>query len=250
MKTLILDIETSPNVSMTWGMFNQNIALNQLIKPGETLCFAGKWHGEEKVTYRSVFHHGKGKMLDKAHKMLSDADAVVTYNGIRFDIPTLNREFLLANMGPPPPPYNIDLFRTVKRNFRFTSMKLDFVANQLGIEGKLAHKGMPLWEGCMNGNPADWKTMKAYNIQDIKRLGEVYDRLLPWIKDHPNMAHFGDGTKPVCTKCGGDKLEKRGFYRTLTMTYQRSLCKECLSWNKHRTNNLTKQQRMNVLVSI
>lgn len=250
MKTLLIDIETAPNISMTWGMFNQNIALNQLVEPGYTLCFAANWKGKKKPIFRSVYHHGVEEMLDKAHELLSEADAVVHYNGVKFDIPTLNGEFLKHGYMPPPPPYNIDLFKTVKRNFRLTSMKMDFVANYLGIPGKLHHKGMPLWWGCMNGVPADWKIMKEYNLQDIHMLEPIYERLLPWIKDHPNMAHFGDGKVPVCPSCGGDKLEKRGFYRTQTMTYQKYACQNCGSWSKARTNDLTKEKRERVLVKI
>ena len=189
-------------------------------------------------------------MLTKAHDLLTEADAVVTYNGIRFDIPTLNKEFLKDGYKPPPPPYNIDLFKTVKKNFRFTSMKLDHVANELGIKGKLEHKGMDLWRGCMDLNLADWKVMKAYNIQDIDMLAEVYIRLLPWIKDHPNMAHFSDGNDPVCPSCKGSQFQKRGFYLTQTMRYQKYQCKDCGSWCKARTNNLSKEKRKGILVKI
>jgi DNA polymerase elongation subunit (family B) len=247
MKTLLIDIETAPNISMTWGMFNQNIALNQLVEPGYTLCFAAKWKGKKKPVFRSVWHHSREEMLTKAHELLSEADAVVHYNGVKFDIPVLNGEFLADGYMPPPPPYNIDLFKTVKRNFRLTSMKMDFVANHLGIEGKLPHKGMSLWWGCMRES---WREMKAYNLQDIHMLEPIYDRLLPWIKDHPNMAHYSKSGRVVCPSCASERVTKRGTYRTQTMVYQRFQCQACGSWSKERTSNLTKTQREKILAKV
>lgn len=250
MKTLLLDIETAPNLVYTWQLFNQNIAINQIEEPGYTLCFAAKWKGKKKITFKSLFHNGRKDMLDTAHRLFNEADAVVHYNGIKFDIPTLNSEFLQDGYTPPPPQYQVDLYRTVKQNFRLTSNKLDFVANHLGIDGKLHHKGMPLWTGCMRGNRDDWRVMKEYNIQDILMLEEVYDRLLPWIKGHPNMAHFKDDDVAVCPSCGHDHITKRGVYRTQTMTYQRWQCQGCGGWAKSRTTNMAKSKRDAVLVKI
>jgi len=36
-KLLFLDIETSPNIGYFLGLFDQNISIEQVAKPGETL---------------------------------------------------------------------------------------------------------------------------------------------------------------------------------------------------------------------
>ena len=182
--------------------------------------------------------------------MLSEADAVVHYNGKKFDIPKLNGEFLKHDMPPPPPPYQIDLYHTVKQNFKLTSHKLDFVARHLGVEGKVQHKGMDLWSGCMKGNKADWKVMKEYNIGDVILLERVYPRLLPWIKNGPNLALYSDSTEVMCPSCGSNNVQKRGFYKTPTQTYQRHRCGDCFSWSKARVTMLSPIKRKSVLVKI
>ena len=250
MRTLLFDVETAPNISMTWGLFNQNISLNQLLEPGYTLCFAAKWLDKKQITFKSIHHDGVDKMLTTAHDLMSEADAIIHYNGIKFDIPVLNSEFLKHDFAPPAPSTQVDLYRTIKRNFRLTSNKLDFVARHLGIEGKVQHKGMDLWRGCMAGDKADWKKMKEYNIQDVLLLEKVYDRVLPWIQDHPNMAHYSSEGVPVCPSCGSTELQRRGEQKSRTMTYQRFQCQACGSWSRARTNNLSKEKKQRVLVKI
>ena len=96
-------------------------------------------------------------MLREIHKMLDKADAVCHYNGTRFDIPTLNKEFLLHNMLRPAPYKEIDLLKVARNQFKFTSNKLDYVVNALGLGGKVKHRGHDLWLGCMNNDLECWK---------------------------------------------------------------------------------------------
>ena len=46
MRILLVDIETSPTSAAVWGLYGVNISINQIIKPGRTLCAAMKWLGE------------------------------------------------------------------------------------------------------------------------------------------------------------------------------------------------------------
>ena len=103
MKILLIDIEVAPNTAHVWGIFDQNISINQLLESSYTLCYAAKWYGESKIMFDSIQKSGKQKMLDSVHKLLDEADAIVHYNGSRFDIPILHKEFLLAGMPPPAP---------------------------------------------------------------------------------------------------------------------------------------------------
>jgi DNA polymerase III epsilon subunit-like protein len=89
--------------------------------------------------------NGKKTMLKKIHSLLDECDAVIHYNGTRFDIPTLNKEFLEAGMPPPSPYHQIDLLKTSRKEFRFPSNKLDYVARALGLGQKTKHEGFELW---------------------------------------------------------------------------------------------------------
>ena len=174
MRILLLDIETAPNKGYMWGLWDQNIGLNQIISAGYTLCWSAKWYQEPEVFFDSLHRNDKKAMLQNIWNLLDEADAVIHYNGIRFDIPTLNAEFLQANMPPPSPYKQIDLLRTVKSQLRLPSNKLDYVAKILGV-GQKIRTDFDLWVDVMNDVPSAWKDMEEYNIQDTNLLELVYD---------------------------------------------------------------------------
>jgi DNA polymerase elongation subunit (family B) len=228
-KRLLLDIETSPNLAHIWGLRDQYINPQNLLESSYVLCWAAKWHGEDEVQFDSVNKSSHKTMLRRIHRLISAADAVIHYNGTRFDMPTLNKEFLLHGFPPPAPYKQIDLLKTVRQQFRFPSNKLDYVAQRLGLGKKTDHEGYTLWVKCMNKDKEAWKRMEEYNIQDVVLLEKVYAKVLPWIKNHPNRGLF-DGSG--CPTCGSGRLQKRGFSHSSTGTYQRFQCTECGSWSR------------------
>lgn len=181
MKILMLDIETTPLQVYTWGLWDQNIGINQIIKHTEIMCFGAKWLGQKKVTFKSVHHHGKQAMLEELHAMMDKADILVGWNSAAFDHKHIKREFLEAGMEPPSATKDLDLMSVVKSNFLFPSNKLDYVAQKLGVGAKVKHSGFELWIDCMDGKDKAWKEMKSYQIQDVELLDKLYEVLLPWL---------------------------------------------------------------------
>jgi DNA polymerase elongation subunit (family B)/predicted RNA-binding Zn-ribbon protein involved in translation (DUF1610 family) len=232
MKILLLDIETAPNTAYVWGLFKQNISISQLVDSSAMLCWAAKWLDEDEVMFRSIMTGKKG-MLKTIHKLLDEADAVVHYNGSRFDIPTLNKEFLEAGMPPPSPYAQIDLLKTARQQFRFPSNKLDYVGRALKLGRKTSHEGFELWIKCMNKDPNAWERMEEYNIQDVWLLEQVYYKFLPWIKKHPNIGVHKD-TEHTCPNCGSPEVQRRGYNVTGSGKYQRYQCKDCGTWSSDR----------------
>jgi len=232
MKILLLDIETSPNTAHVWGLWQQNIGLSALLESSYVLCWAAKWLGGKELFFDSVYQSEPTAMLKSIHKLLEEADAVIHYNGTKFDIPTLNKEFLLYGFNPPAPYNNIDLLRTVRNRFRFPSNKLDYVAQRLGLGAK-KETNFKLWIDCMNKDPRAWKKMELYNKQDVILLEKVYDKVLPWIKNHPNRNLYNEQSKTIsCPSCGSTKLHKRGTARSIGTVYQRYQCQTCGSWSR------------------
>lgn len=206
-RILILDIETSPNLAHVWGLFKQTVSLSQLRESTRMIAFAAKWLGEPESEFWSVHHDGHRAMVERAHALLDEADVLVTYNGVGFDLKHLRREFLLEGMAPPAPWKDVDLLNVVKGQFRFVSNKLDHVATELGLGSKVSHSGHDLWVRCMAGDPEAWETMKVYNLQDVALTEAVYVRLLPWVKGHPHFALYTDEEGDVCGRCGSRDLE-------------------------------------------
>lgn len=180
MKILLLDIETTPIKAYVWGLWDQNVSIDQIIEPTEMLCFGAKWLGQKKVTFRSVQHHGKKQMLEDLHKLMEEADLLVGWNSAAFDHKHINREFLENGLVPPSPVKDLDLMSITKANFQFPSNKLDYVAQRLGVGAKVKHSGFTLWIKCMEGDEKAWREMKKYQIQDVQLLDDLYYVLQPW----------------------------------------------------------------------
>jgi DNA polymerase elongation subunit (family B) len=228
MKILLLDIETAPNTVYTWGFYDQNIATNQIVVSSYILCWAAKWYGEKDMMFASVQRTSPKVMLGRMHKLLDEADVVVSYNGKKFDIPTLNKEFIKQGFKPPSPYKHVDLLQVCRSSFRFGSNKLDFVARTLELGGKVKHEGFELWIKCMSNDPLAWKKMERYNRGDVRLLERVYIELRPWIRTHPNHAAHEDVR--CCPKCGSESFERRGYAITNVMKYIRYKCKNCGGW--------------------
>lgn len=237
MKTLILDIETSPSLAYIWSLWDQNISLGALVEVGEVICFAAKWLGEDEVLFYSDFHDGHNVMVQRAWELMDEADAIIHFNGRAFDIKHLNREFFLAELGPPSPHKDIDLLTVCRGRFKFLSNKLQHVAEQIGIGGKEETGGFQTWVRCLQNDPEAWDNMRTYNIGDVVLTEKLYGRLQGWVKGHPSHANFdnnGSGV-PVCPNCGSNHLQKRGFYRTQVSEFQQLHCQNCGAWSREAT---------------
>jgi DNA polymerase elongation subunit (family B) len=235
-KILHIDIETAPNVAHVWGMWKQNVGINQLMDSSYTMCWAAKWHGKEEILFSSLYRQRPLTMIKKIWVLLDKADAVVHYNGEKFDIPTLNKEFLHHGLAPPSTYKQIDLLKVAKRQFRFPSNKLDYVAKALGLGQKVKHIGHELWVKCMNKDAEAWSMMEEYNRQDVALLELVFNKLLPWIKPFPNINLYNENGNMRCPRCGSDKLSRNGHDYTQASKYQRFKCKICGSNMRGRKN--------------
>lgn len=227
LKILLLDIETAPHQVYVWGMWDQNVQIDRLIEHGRTLCWAAKWY-EDDTVYFDTEVRGRRRMIRRIHKLMNEADIVVTYNGLKFDIPTLNNEFIKYGLDPIRPNKHIDLLRTAKSQFRLASNKLSFIAEYLNLGSKVQHKGFKLWTGCLAGNRDDWEMMVDYNIGDVELLEKVYTRLRPWVKNHPDVAV--ENQEEHCAACGSFNIQRRGVRRTKAFSIVRVHCQDCGSW--------------------
>lgn len=240
MKILTVDLESAPNLAHTWGIWQQNVGLPQLIQPGYVMCFAAKWYHEPDV----MFHRGKG-MTKAIHKLLGQADVVVTWNGDRFDLPYFHTEFVKAGMPPPAPYRSLDLLPVVRRAFKFQSNKLDFIASELLGERKIATGGHETWIGCMANNADAWAKMESYNRHDVVLTERLYDVLKPWVKAPPNPALYGDAdvAPTTCPQCGSAKIKKSGIAYTQLSAYQRYQCTVCQRWMRGQRRHLSVDAR-------
>lgn len=224
-KRLLCDIETFPYAIYTWGVWEQSaIEIKELPK---ICCFSAKWIGSDNYITYALDKYSEADILTELHKLLDEAEIVITHNGDKFDLRRINAQFAKFSMLPPSPYKSVDTKRIAKSTFAFPYNSLAFLGQHFGIGDKLPHNGFEMWKGCMAGDPAAWKLMKEYNQHDIYLLEGLYNHLLPWIK-HPNISLDGKG----CPKCGSDRLQSRGVATTTTRIYQRYQCQKCGGWSR------------------
>jgi DNA polymerase elongation subunit (family B) len=229
-KMLLLDIETSPSTAYTFDMWQTNISAEKLIEPSYILCWAAKWYGKKKMYFRSLHHDGHKKMLVDIHKLVDEADILIHYNGKRFDVPHLKREWLIDGLTPPSPYKQIDLYHTIRSQFKFTHNSLGNVCRQLGLETKITHEGFDLWPKCMRGDKDAWAAMKEYNINDVAIMEPLYEKLRPWVPSHPSVAALAG--ENVCPACGSHNLIRKGTTVTTVGRFATMQCADCGKWSR------------------
>lgn len=255
-KVLLFDIETAPMLAHVWGIWDQNVALNQIHTDWHLLSWSAKWLGDHpsKIMYmdqRSAKNiEDDSKILKGIWDLLDEADVVITQNGKKFDQKKLYARFILSGMKPPSPFKHIDTFQIAKKHFAFTSNKLEYLSEKLCDKyKKLTHQrkfgGFQLWKECIAGNIEAWKEMERYNKYDVLSLEELYTKLQPW-DNSVNLDVYRESEIPTCN-CGSRKLQRRGFNFSTRGKYQRWQCRDCGKWLSSGRNLLSKERKESLL---
>jgi len=225
-KVLALDIETKPAVVYAWKLFDVNVAVNQIVEVSRIICVAASWVGSDETHFFADWlPGGRTGMLAGIYALMSEADAVITYNGDKFDLTKLKGEFLLEGFPPLPPLTSIDLYKTVKK-LGFQSGKLEFIGPFLGLGDKVKHEGFSLWTKVMEGDAAAQQRMQNYCIGDVLLTIKLYLLIRPYITNHPHMGSIA----AECGACGSNHIQKRGYRRTKNFKIQRMQCQHCGAW--------------------
>lgn len=251
-KVLIFDIETAPMEAYVWGLFNQNIGLEQVTQHTTVLSWSAKWlHAPaNEVMYRDQRNaknvRDDKELMESIRSLLDEADIVITQNGERFDVPKLNYRFAVHGIKPPSSFKHIDTLKVAKKVFYFDSNKLQhmtslFCKKYLKLDhGKFS--GFKLWKECLAGNKEAWKEMEKYNKYDVLSLEELYvDHLAPWDQTL-NFASFTEDLTFRCN-CGSDSFTHNGFIRTKKSKFKRFVCNHCGKEHRESKNLFTKEQR-------
>lgn len=254
-KVLVLDIETAPISAYVWGIWNQNVGTHQIQSDWFCLTWAAKWLFEDKVYSAKlkpaeVITQNDKRIIEGIWKLVNEADIVIAHNGEKFDMPKLNSRFIINGLNPPLPYQQIDTLKHIRRQFGFTSNKLDYVNKLLNLERK-KETNFELWEKCMKGNASALSEMEDYNVQDVRILEETYLMIRAWIKPHPNMGLFIlDEKEHRCPNCGSSELEVMGkTYNTTANVYELMRCSNCGASSRKRLGTANIKQKRHLLIS-
>lgn len=252
-KILILDVETAPHLVYVWKFWKENVGAKQVVENGYMLSWAAKWLGNDKVFYQDKSGQNEKDMLTPLAELMDEADIIVAHNAVRFDIPTINARFLVNGIKPPSPYKVVDTLLIAKKEFRFPSNSLEYLANALDLDVKKdqhkAYNGFDLWLGVLRDEQEAWKEMEKYNIDDIRALECLYLKFLPFMRFHPNVGVYEDNENPVCPKCGSVHIQYRGYAHTNIGRYHRFQCNDCGGWGRSRYDLRGSQERKLIMAN-
>jgi len=179
--------------------------------------------------------HDDSALCRTLRDLLDRADIVVAHNGDAFDIKKINSRLITNGFKPPSPFKTIDTLKAARRAFKFDSNKLDNIGRYLDEGRKIPNTGAALWRGCVeDGDPKSWRIMRRYCKQDTELLARVYERIKPWMPNHPNMnlySAYRDRPPGIpCPTCESTNTQRRGVQVKVNTRRHRFHCQECGSW--------------------
>lgn len=211
--------------------------------PGQTLrasitsiCCAGwKILGSKEVSCINAWDYAEWdtdvnndkRLCEDLHKVLRDADCVITHNGKRFDWKYFQSRLMFHGLDPMPKIHHVDTCAESKKNLFVLNNRLQTLARWLTDEEKMKHEGWELWVKTHRRDREAMDKMAAYCKQDVLVLEEIFRRLRPVITSLPNFNLFSPFKEKVCPGCGSSRLDSYGIRTTTTRRYRRYICRDC-----------------------
>lgn len=246
-KILIYDLEVSPTLAWTYGLWKTNVI--KVEQNPSIMSISWNWYGEVDQDGEPIVHHEslasiprKGRtnanlaLVKLIRSLFDEADILVAHNANRFDNKVAVASFLRYNLSPPSPYKTVDTLTVARSVARFNSNSLNSLGEILGLGKKTETTHADLWYKCLAGDKKAWEQMRVYNNQDVTLLYKIYERLRPYIKNHPNLGDLSE-RDGVCPKCASNRLEKRGFNTRRQGKVQRYQCKNCGGWTNEAKLN-------------
>lgn len=177
-----------------------------------------------------------------AREVISSADAIVSFNGKKFDFKFIQTRLAIHGMELLHAVPHIDLCTITRSNFFLLNGRLKTVAKYLLDDSKLEHEGWPLWVKVHGGvnrvrDREAEKLMGKYNLKDVDLMVPLFKRFRPLIKNIPNYNQFVEGARNLCPSCGGTRLIRQGYQRSKVRMYARYKCNDCGSWSRSDNND-------------
>lgn len=248
-----LDIETVPMRSWHWALGKQRILPHQIDRDWFILSWAAKkLYGAEVMSdilsVEEVLELDDSRIMKSVWEVLNKADIVITHNGEKFDHPKINTRCLVNGILPPSSYQIIDTLKHSRKIFAFSSNAQKYITEFLILPQKM-ETDFDLWIRCVNGDQESLDYMEQYNRADVGGLEELYLKIRPWIRSHPNMAIYGEAVGEACPNCGSSDMRDDGYYTTPAGQFEARRCNDCGAPSRKRLSALVQEQRPE-LVSI
>lgn len=240
----------SPNLGWFYGQYEVNPV--KIENPPILLSVSWKWLGDKGrpkcLTINdcaTVDPYDDSLLVRELWKLIDEAEIIVAHN-LAFDEKMSNAFFLRHGLPAPSWYKGFCTLKTARRYFKLDNNKLDYLGKLLcGNTGKTAITHADVWYDMLHGNKQEKRKasdlMKEYNIVDVELLEKIYNRLLPFANNHPNMA-LAIGNEDVCPRCGFHADFKIKAYRK-TQAGVNAIQYQCKHCHGYVTRKLTKEER-------
>lgn len=229
LKRLFFDIETSPNVVYTWNIgYNLVIGHDNIITERAVICISYKWEHENKV-HNLTWDKGNDKAMILAfNDIIQQADEVIGHNGDNYDMKWFRTRAIYHGIKNMPKFKTIDTLKVARKNFRFNSNKLDYIAQYLGLGKKVSTGGFDLWKQVLSGDASALKKMVYYCDNDVLLLEKVFNKLDGYSDAKTHVGVLIGKDTCSCPKCGHDhSIGKGNIYTASGLTKKARECKKC-----------------------
>lgn len=238
---LTYDIETT-SIDLLHRQYDLGVKFKrfrpeEIVRDWTILSAAWKFLGQDKVHCVSV--SPKNPLNDAAvvhhlHAALQSANILVGHNSDAFDFKKFNARAIIYGLPPISPKQTVDTLKLSRKHFKWTSNKLSYIANKLGLPAK---DDSPDWDKILEGDADELRTMREYNKQDVIVTEQLYLKLMPYHTTHPVITHMEppirdvEGFKVIsCPKCNSTNYMKQGFKFQKNGKKQMCQCKDCNGW--------------------
>ena len=257
-RILILDVErVMPEYRIrSWSRkYDRYLHYDQLVTDARTSLVAWSWYDEDEIHAAAEWDKGgRNQFLRKIHRVMEQADIIVTHNGANADEPWLLADFTIPRKGAPgtstfrrlpelPPWKTVDTLKTLRsKRYKGIDFKaLDAVCQIAGLPGKTDRYDYAAMDAAVAGDRDAQEQLTAYCKGDVAAERFVYDWLRPGMANHPHLfVDGGKGALLVCNRCASEEtLATAKRYMANVQSYAMLRCSNCtgyrrLSWEPKR----------------
>lgn len=256
-RILIIDVERlQPEYRVrSWTRkIDRYMSYDELVTDARTTLAAWSWYDEDEIYAAAEWDKGgRNQFLRKMHRVMEQADIIVTHNGTNADEPWLLADFTVPRKGAPgadsfqrlpelPPWKSVDTLKVLRtKRYKGIDFKaLDAVCQIVGLPGKTDRYDRDAMDAAVSGDKDAQASLTSYCKGDVAAERFVYDWLRPGIANHPHLSVDGQSALLVCNRCASsDTLKTAKRYMANVHSYDMLRCAVCtgyrrLSWEPTR----------------
>lgn len=207
----------------------RRIHADDVLEWPRTICASGRWYGEKEVVFAAEWEEGGHEQFMRTMwEWFDRASVIVGHNAAGFDVKHAMSGWAEYGWFSPSPYKVVDTLRVARGQMNFESNTLDALAKRLGVDAKTDKYDAKVAQAALDGDVKAQKKLRKYNEGDIRATEAVYDRLRPFIKNHPHLAMWS-GSEWACPNCGTENVAnnpKGEAYANVTK-YRAYQCENC-----------------------